>query len=292
MAAPSGPRSGKHGAVNGVPVTRNWTLNILNALERRYHSASRGGPDVDLGIEDWNGILEGFGGFPPFFPGDIVALILFTGPSTGVLGATGDTYTGFAIIDSLTVNWNWQPNNSLNWSASFSADGCLTEVEGEELDVSAVCLDRMCSVLPFIDDDICGSPGSYAEWANVESATLTITSANQMVVNSSTDCCTFRIPGNIDWTLDIVDQEEYIIPVYTIPYGFRMYINGTQYWQLSWGQLMNISNLRVDIETGALVTKTNNFVMNGRLCCGSAAATLGSIIDPAGATQWPIAPTP
>jgi hypothetical protein len=298
MPTPSGPRSGKHGyayTINGIKHMKNWSLNWNQALETRYHSESRGGPERFYGVEDWSGTIEGFGGNPLIFPGDEIALELFTGPSTGVYGAVGETYKGNAIVDQLTINWNWQPNQSLNWSVNFSADGCLSEAEDEEYDLSTTCDTSMCNLsLTYQDECIAGSAGTGVEglwttWNNVESAVLTITAANQAVVNSSTACCTQRVPGNIDFNLAVVDQEEYPILDFNTYYNLRLYTTAALYWQLRFGLLQDITNIRVDRESGAIVNKTNTLQMTGRICCGTDPAQHGSIITPASRLAWPIA---
>lgn len=293
MPAPSGPRSGKHGAVNGINTVRNWSLNITGAIETRYHSASRGGPERYAGVEDWNGVIEGFGGNPGIFPGDSVALVLFSGPDDGVYGHDGLTYYGTALIDSLAINWNWQPSQSLTWSAGFSANGCIASQDDTIADTPNIgCTARMCSLsVAYLDD--CGTTGtSFTEWDNIESATLTFNADNQMYVNSSTNCCTGRRPGNIDWTLELVDQEDYAVMDSADVWAFRLYDTATTYWQLYWGILQDLSNIRVDIESGAIKTKTNTIVMNGRTCCANVGtgttADIGYIINPSGGTEWPI----
>jgi hypothetical protein len=293
MASPSNVRSGKHGAVNGVPSVRNWTLNILNQVETRIHSASRGGPERHQGIEDWNAVIEGFGGNPGIFPGEDLTMSLFTGPSTGVFGATGLAYTGTAIVDSLTINWSWQPNQSINWSANISANSCIGYTEADIVDSSTTCYARACGLNVYYYQDLCAGTGTAdVLWERVESATLTITADNQAYVNSSTTCCTYRVPGNIDWTLDIVDQEDYrVIDEYDDYAAFKLYVDGTNYWDIAWGILQGINNVRVDIESGAVKTKTNSLAMTSRVCCdvvGSATdAEIGHIIDPGGTTKWP-----
>ena len=293
MTAPSGPRSGKHGVVNGVGAVRNWTLNFLNAVQTHYHSATQGGPERYPGVEDWNATFEGFGGDPGIFPGEAVALKLFAGPSDGIWGSTGEVWYGAAIVDSLSITWNFQPNQSLQWAATVSANGCIAQEESEYYDtVTDTCPNQMCGLdIKYLDD--CGTASDYVDWNYIESVTLTFTAANVAYVNSSTACCTYRRPGNIDWTMDIVDQEDYPVMATSDTWAFRLYTSATKYWQLLWGNLQNISNIRVDVESGAIKTKTNSIVMNGRTCCANVGTgtepNIGSITDPGGTVVWPIA---
>jgi hypothetical protein len=301
MGSPSGPRSGRHGYANGVPFVKNWSLNWSRATETRYHSASFNAPERFMGVEDWNGTIEGYGGLPSLFPGENVALKLFAGPDNGIFGNTGVVYEGTAIIDTLTLNWTWQPNASLGYSLGFSADGCLAQVENEYYDDTGECEASVCNIYAeaaAICDIETGTgtgtgtsgPPLFSVINNLESAVLTVTSANQAVVNSSTECCTEREPGTIEWTLALVDQEQYPLFQFNEYYAFKLFTEAGASWDLYYGLLDNIGDIRADRETGAIMTKTNNFLGSARICCAEDdGPTLGLVLDPAGNTKWPVA---
>lgn len=304
MTAPSGPRGGRHGYVNGLPQIRNWSLNWNRALETRYHSATKAGPQRIVGVEDWTGTFEGFGGNPGVFPGDNIDLKLFAGPSDGVYGHTGVVYQGTGIIDSLTITWNFQPNASIGYSIGFSADSCLTLDENEYYDTSEFCEASMCQLkLDIADacnvetgtgtgteaDEILADPLVFVEIGNVQTATLTITARNNTIVNSSTNCCTQRERGIIEWTLSIVDQEQYPIWEHANWYAFKLYNKSASFWDLKYGMLQDINDIRVEPETGAITTKNNMFMGSGLICCGDGLQHEGTITDPDGVEQWPLA---
>lgn len=288
----SGPRSGKFGFVNGAIQVRNWSLNWNEALADRVHSASMGGHERISGVEDWNGSFEGFGGWPGanLFPGNSFSMLLFAGPDDGVYGNTGKVWVGTAIIESLTINWNWLPSNSINWSIAFAANGCLADADNEYYDSSEVCVASMCDLYVEVSE-YCTTTGTggYSTLANLESATLTFTSANQPVVNSSTSCCTQRRPGILDWTFSFVDQEQHVVLNYATPYVFRAWTSSLKYWELAFGLMQDVTDIRVDVESGAINTKTNNFAMSGRVCCDEQSYQAGWIIDPEGNSVWPVA---
>lgn len=289
-------RSGKHGAVEGdsgvYHQIRNWTLGITNTPQDRVSSATRGGHTRRLGVEDWSGQFVGFGGLPPLevFPGEKVNLALFTGPTTGVFGAVGLSYIGPAIIDSLSISWDWTAGGDIMWTAGFSANGCMTTQAGDDVvETPEQCVSRMCPLyieyLDFCNDIV------YTTWPNVKQATLTFTSDNQAYSNSSTTCCTYREPGNLDWILEVVDEDAGEILVRDTPYDFKIYINTTDYWQVSYGLFHSMEGLNVDVFTGAIKSKTNRIAMNGQTCCtGSGSLTIGSIVNPDGVTMWPPVP--
>lgn len=292
MGSLSGPRTGRHGAVNGLTSVRNWSLNWNQNLASRVLSSTRGGTMRFAGIEDWSASVEGFGGFPGIFPGDNVSLKMFAGPDDGVFGHYGAVYQGYALVDSLTINLQWQPTVQASWSANFSANGCMSQAPGEYSDDVLECVSQLCSIdLTYQDECVAGSGGTgdegfFTSAANVESVTLTFNAANIPIVNSNTNCCTEREPGILDWSLAIVDQEQYPMWDYNKYYRFRVYIDAITYWSVAFGLLQDISNVRVDIESGALVTKTNNFVMASHACC-DATPTLGEVVDPLGVVRWP-----
>lgn len=302
MSAPSGPRSGRHGSVavgaSALHSIRNWNLNAIENHEARVLSSTRAGTMRFPGVADWNGSFEGFGGTPPVFPGDQVALSLFAGPDTGVFGATGLVYFGNAIIDSLTITWQWQPTVVVSWSANYSANGCLAYNTDEYYDTILECVAQACSMKAMYQDECSAGSGSgtfgasdgeFTELANVESITLTFTANNLVVVNSSTNCCTEREPGTLDWTLAIVDQEQYPILDYDTYYHWHLYTTATEYWCVAYSLLQDVSNVRVDMESGAIITKTNTLAMASHACCtgDQSSSRIGVVTDPAGATHWP-----
>lgn len=311
----SGPRSGKHGlglygAGTVYQALRNWVLNHTSTPEDYVHSGTAGGHDRVGGVFDANGTFDQFGGTPVQFPGDTFTFIGFEGPDTGVYGQSGNALTLPSIVDSLTINWDWAPGGRLSMSTTFSANGCLdTETSSSYTndDPSLYgCPTRMCDLSIWAqrvcDANGIGSQGSgsgetggaLTRLDNLASATLTFTADNQTVVNSSTYCCTERRPGNVDWTLAIVDQENYVQFQESDIYLFKLYVNATLFWELAWGIFTGVDNVNVNRETGEIISKTNNFAMKGLLCCGAGdtAPDMGYIKSPGAVTRWPIAATP
>lgn len=288
-------RSGKHGAVEGdsgvYHQIRNWMLADTNTPQDRVSSATRGGHTRRLGVADWNGSFVGFGGIPPLevFPGETVALQLFTGPTSGVFGDTGLKYYGDAIIDSLSISWDFTPGGDIQWTANFSANGCLDTATDDIVETPEQCVSRMCP-LKLEVNDYCADDTVWIEWPNVKTMTLTITSANQSYSNSSTACCTYREPGNLDWMLEVVDEDAAEFLDKDVAYRFRIYDTATTYWHLAYGLFHSMSNLSVDVFSGAIKSKTNTIAMNGQTCCnGSGSLETGAIINPTPVTLWPVA---
>lgn len=288
----SGPRSGKHAvftkggtAIDGIS---RWSLNSTFTPEDHVHSSSLGAHNRLGGVYDWSGTVEGFGAHPGLFPGEQFAAEFFTAPDTGVYGAAGMKYDGNCIVDSLTITWNWAAGGTMQWSAGVSSNGCLTTTAaGDEIDTVTGCKYEMCGILPQ-NSPICGA----AVWAtipNVSSATLTLTSANPAYANSSTACCTKREPGNLDWSLDLVDEETNMQFTPGTFYRFKIFVGNALFWVIDAGLYIGPSNLVCDVETGAIIQKSNTFVGSGNYCC-SGTQTTGTIIDPTPTTKWPVIP--
>lgn len=302
MPFPSGPRSGKHGVVKAANATsgvtgvvsavRNWSVNHNQTPEDHVHSGTLGGHERGNGYFDWNGSFEGFGAYPGIFPGDLFEFTGFAGPDNGVFGTSGNAVIGNAIMDSLTINWNFQPGGSLSWSGSFSANGCLDEDNVADITgVYTPCPYRMCNlVLKY--KEACA--GVLTNFAAVQSASLTFTSANIPFNNSDTLCCTYRRPGNLDWTLGVVTQDNYSPFVNGAFYEFNLFTNATEFWGMQWGLFTGIDNFNVNIETGEIITKQFNFAMKGFHCCTPGSLEIGEIVTPAlggdARIVWPLAP--
>ena len=287
-------RSGKHGTVEGdsgvYHQIRNWVLADSNTPQDRVSSATRGGHTRRLGVGDWTGSFVGFGGLPPLevFPGENVNLQLFAGPTSGVFGDTGLKYYGPSIIDSLSITWDFTPGGDVQWTANFSANGCLATDTDDIVETPEQCVSRMCPL--HIDvNDYCADDAVWTEWPNVKSMTLTFTADNQSYSNSSTNCCTYREAGNLDWILEVIDEDAAEYLVKDTAYRFRIYDTATTYWQVGFGLFHSMSDLNVDVFTGVIKSKTNTIAMNGQTCClGSGSLETGSIINPDGVTLWPV----
>lgn len=304
----SGPRSGKHGAVKygsggGAFLTsiRNWIYNSTSTPEDYVHSGTRGAHDRAGGVWDSNGTFEQFGAIPVLFPGDSFDFYGFAGPDTGVFGTNGNTIVGPVLLDSLTINWDWNPNGRLSMSSTFSANGCFDEENSNDIvETPAFCPTRMCDLSIWVkrvcDEDGPGSgsgsgSGNVGPYKldNVLTASLNFTADNQTVVNSSTLCCTERRPGNVDATFSLVDQDNYIQFGKDDIYIIYAYVTATLYWEIAWMQYTGTDNYNVNLETGAVISKNNNFSFKGLLCCGAASPTLGYIHSPGAVVRWPIA---
>jgi hypothetical protein len=273
-----GIHSGKFGVVNGRSHIRNWSLEDSIQPEVYYASNTKFGAFRNSGVEDWTGGFEGFGGEPPVLPGANLAFSGYTAPDNDIVGGQGKIYAGAFIVNAVTVNWNWQPTQTLNWTAEIARrTGAVTISDSVHEDTAVTLPQKMCGLKIQI-----GDAGAEEDWENVVQATFNITADNQTYVNSSTSCRTYRKAGNIDWTLSVVEQNEAQDLTKGSFYRILLFTTNSLYWELEWGIFTGYTGFVIDRETGAIIQKTANFAMSG-----SDGTSIGSIVTPSGSTFWP-----
>ena len=300
MACPV-PRSGRYGFAGDYTAAvltrfskfRSWTLNSVVTPETRVYSGTRFGTQRLSSFVDHTGNFSGYGTNPPLFAGDLFTFIGYTAPTTGVPCTPGCAYVLPAIVESLVLTWNWTAENrSTNWTINFASVGALQELDpfADPCDDTVYCDSNPCA-LTFVMKDPCYGD-AVVEWCNIVSATLTFTSANLQYSNNSTNCTIVRDVGNLDWTLDVVDQNPCVIPVLQGDYWFEIKstVTPSTIWSLKYAKSVGVSDLTVNSETADIISKTNQFAMNAVLCCPTnPTPTRGAIIDPNGVTVWPYA---
>lgn len=260
--------SGKYGVVDGYDTVRNWVLNETTTPAEFRASNTKAGTGRREGIYDYSGSFEGYAGVPPVMPGDYFNFTGFTAPTTGARGTAGTTKSVVnAIVESVSINWNWENGELLNWSLDFASGEPLIITEGTASTVDAVAPN------PPI---ICGTKvtltGSDTTWPNIVSATLNITANNPTFVNSSTAGKTGRRPGIIDWTANIVEQSasEFTSLVASTCLGskvggtniLRLWTSSSLYWDLTYAHYVSAEDFRVDIDSGDIIQQTHNFAMS------------------------------
>jgi len=290
------PRSGKLGFVGdytGAVLTRftrvrNWVYNITANPELRVYSGTRFGTQRISGFVDSTGTFSGFGANPPLFAGDSFTFIGYTAPTSGVPCSPGCAFSVPAFVDSLNINWNFtQENRGVNWTINFSSDGDETDLPtfDDPCDDAVYCDDNVCDLVIEMRD--CND--ALVEFCNIISISLTFNANTLVYSNNSTSCRNKRQPGVLDWTMEMVDNNPCIIPVVNDDYRFDLMatLSPVTEWILRWGKMVGVSNLNVNMETGEIITKSNNFAMQAVNCCVPATPVRGSIIAPSGATVWP-----
>ena len=264
-----GIHSGKYGTINGVSTVHRWTVSETTTPIRTVASNTKAGSSRKEGVYDYTGVMEGYGGVPPVMPSEYFNFLGFTAPTTGARATAGkDLSANNAIVESVTVNWDWSSGEILGWTANFAAGQplILTRATSSTVDNTT-----------FLPKVICGTKVTLTAgntvWPNIVSAALTITAANPRFVNSSTGGATGRRPGVIDWSAAIVEQATgpnatlTTAACLTTEVGgdniLRLWCDATTYWDLTYAHLASISDLVVDLKTDEIIQQTNNFEMAG-----------------------------
>ena len=287
--------SGKFGVVNGQSTVFNWAFDRTTTLQRGRASNTNNGSARRKGIKDWKGSFSNYLAIPTVLPGDIFAFKGFTAPDDDGITSGSDVgvcYEGNAIIDSVVITWNWETGALLQTVHNFSGHGPYTKTSAEYTDDTDPEMPSVldCAKWEFVNmgpEGAGDSAGSGDDsWDEIVSATLTITADNVTKVNSSTAGWTERKAGPIDWTLQVVmddndtdsigfDQDDNL--------ALKLYVDDTQFWHLKWGMVGEFTGLVVDNDTGALIRQTANISMNGfppELLTG------GAITLPGAASNW------
>jgi hypothetical protein len=273
-----GPQSGKFGVLHAdtLPITHmfNWTIDSIDhSPETYYASNTLGAPDRNPGVINWTGNFSVFDGKYLIFPGQFLySLEMFTAPRSGVYGNTGPTYAAQAIVESNTITWAWGEEQSLTQVINIAGNGCILGRERVIDDLGTLTPAKMCGLQLQTAFGAAATP--WQTLNNIQQAVLTVTSANQPFVNSSTGCCTHRRPGNIDWTLALTYTDHRIITIArTDLVSFRTWISPTQYWDFIYGIIMSASNIVADRQSGSIESQVGNFQMKAL----SGEGTRGSI---------------
>lgn len=278
--------SGKFAVVDGQNTVRNWTVAETQATQSYAASNTKGGMGRKRGVKDWAGGFSQYGGVPLVMPGETLAFKGYTAPDDDVSG-DGKTYGGNVLIDQIVVGWNWETGGLITTDYTFSGDGALEKTTETLTDATDPDPPESCGTI--VKTAIVYPAGipTWVELSKLVSAQLTITAANQTVVNSSTSNWTERRPGVIDWNVSIVSQDLDAITdadLDTTDLGLQLFINATEFWSLTFGIIQAQDGISADAESGAIISQTLKVEMNGFDTTEGA----GEIILPgAGAAWWP-----
>jgi len=274
------PHSGKFGVVDGQSTVKNWNIGETSTPMPYVASNTLCATGRLKGIEDWAGGFTQFQHTPLLMPGDNFTFTGYTAPDSDVKGGTGETFVGAAIIDGVTISWNWVTGEIISVDLTFSGNGALAQSTAVHSDVTVPDVDSTINTKITYGEEGAGA----VEWENLTTAVLNITAANQTFVNSTTGPFINRKPGVIDWNL-AVTQEDVDRGAQTFDKGdsveFNLFVDATDFWRLKFGIVKDFTNITVDIETGAIIAQTVSIEMDGFN------PSSGVIFFPGGAQWWP-----
>lgn len=275
-----GVAMGDSGIVNGGSTVRQWQVDYLED-DRPYAATNTGmGTDRNCGIIDWTGQYFAYGGAPASFPGDALT---FLGE-----GVTTDGASGTAIVERIQVAWEQENADYCQHILHFAGNGDLT------LGAIAVQSDAT------IPNPYCGAGLAVkmdsSTIADVRRAYLDIRRmygkppgqvGNRPYSSSSVPGKTRRIKSRLDWSM--------YFDMYVATYAalnaqitlqasnvWSLYVNATQYWELTWGRVVKLEKLGADVEGSELLGVRVHVAMKG-----SNGSSLGTVKAPGGAVKWP-----
>lgn len=269
-----GVHSGKFAVIDGLGTMRNWSVNDVSNAQKFVASNTRCGTGRVRGTRDWTGNVSAYGAVPLVMPGQYFDFRGYTAPANNVSGS-GPCASGNALVESVTITWNWGNGEILAHQINFGGNGELTWIDDFFEDVSVPVTPIVCGTKILQEDEI---------WPNLVQASLTLTAPMLPYVNSATDCWTYRRSGPFDWTLSLTEQnnERDGLPEISSDLDLKLFVNASEFWHLRWGHLIDYSNLSVDRETGAIISRTVNLGMSGFV-----GGETGHVLMPDESTFWP-----
>lgn len=280
------PLSGIAGLVNGVPFMRKWSVGLTSAPPEYSGSNTKEAVGTGDGPLDWNGSCSGYGPIPPNYPGDEIT---FTGSNDGV---DGDGITGPAIVDSVTVNWNQESGEIINWEMAFSGNGAYT-LGAQTVAADATVPDPLTSLARKLEFfTVAASPALDAELLDIRSMSFTLSRDNKSYVSSSTGTYNKRGRGplKVGVTAQVYLNGTDLIKLPNTVRELRMYTTATLFWKLKWIRLNDFTDWEVDRESGAIIGARLGGVFAPYQTIGGT-PTEGVIQTPAASpvTIWPAA---
>lgn len=284
--------TGKLGMITGGKWIRNWAINEGYTTNAIVHSGSKFGTDRENGPYDWTGSFAAYGHSPIAMPGDILAFEGYKAPDVTDDEDNGEIYSGDVYIESIALTINFQTNEIISHVVNFGGSGDLTISNGLLIeDANAPINYTPCAgkIVTFVS----GTPDVETILQHVTTVTLTLSRPSKTSVNSGTTtgagkCLTERHAGPaVDWVMAIATEEgnRNITVTPGSHHKWRLYVTASEFWELTWGKVKDITGLTVNRDTGEVISQTYNVEMKG-----FASATTGNITLPgAGSAWWPAA---
>lgn len=270
-------KTGINAAVDGVSTARGWEVSYTADTQKYVASNTDGGPGREDGNKDWSGSYTAYGHTPAVWPGESFT---FLGSEDGAVGVSGT-----AIVDTITINIDFESGAIIDYTVNFSADGALT------LNAAAVVADAtMPAAYTSIGRKVQlkAIGGAYADVDDVRTVTITLSAENQSYVSSSTSGWVRRNAGNFDATLSLSiyesDLSALILP--NSIYSVKVYVTAAAFWEFEWIKFGEASGVTVDREGAGHIAYTANGAFTG-FAEVTGSMTQGFIKNPAVATKWP-----
>lgn len=285
--------SGKWGVVNvsaaAVSTVRNWRLSTSSEPKTFIASNTKGGTGRRPAVLDWSGNYQQYAKIPTVMPGSGGLFAGYVGPTNGTPGTAGPIMSGTFICENIQVVINWGGAELITITTNFLGNDILTRSEG------VVAFDTSIpSVFPSgLGKFEIAKAIATPVYSAICSTQATLNILAQMLPYS--DSCTYdatkgmmirkRVSGAIDWNLSVVcdDIASFVSPPVVVGdlVLVKLWVDTTNFWDLKYGIVENVSDFTVDRETGALISYTLNISM-----CADNGTIMGSITLPGAGTPW------
>ena len=255
-----GVHSGRWAVVNGASSVSAWQVNDTTDMKEAVASNTKAGKKRLPGPKSWTGSYEQFGGIPAssMMPGSMISFSGYEAPDNDTVGGTGVTLSGQAMIERLSVTWNWGTGDVLKMASEFLGHLGLSYADGQAaIFDSAVPNFPSTKQLPTPTVQV-NNAGGYVNWPNLTTLTLTISNEVQSYVNSSTGGLTGRLAGIFDAEVSATEQEvlRSLFDLDNI-IEFKLPVDATftNFWIIRFGKVKEFTNIRMDRETGAIISR-------------------------------------
>ncbi len=290
--------SGDFGGLENISSVLGFSISESRETESYSSANTNRAMGRNKGVFGFRGTYSALGAVPQMMPRDKVLLQkFFLGPDDGAYNATsmkGTVYVGDIIVDKVVISWNWEAQDPITHTVSFSGEGLLTALYDIDFvpDTTAVNVNDVCPTKV----EISGVSGSaFYGLEDLTSAALTFTAANHPYADASTGCNRRFLPGNIDFTLGMSRQETkrqvnqqnptFELEIESgIDYQIRMYTDDIAFWLLKWAMMKDHTNIQGDIQgfPSRIVGFDKSFQMQANNGLG-----IGEIVFPNTNVWWP-----
>lgn len=303
-----GQTSGQYGAAfsdgEALGTLANWNVNATADQKAFVASNTKGGTGRRGGNVDWSGTAKQYVGWPlgpEMMPaGDQWNFLGFLAPRTGVPGTAGPNIGGICLTESVTLSIDWAASSLVELMTNFVGNGALT-YSGVE-----TAFEDLTNPMAIPSREVEFKLGLFSSGAPVWTPTCVLKAALTFKANmypfssSCTSGIVKRVAGTKDWSLVItLDEPDFK----SLPIGLQQnQIVGAQFIYatgeeitLKWGIVKDITNINVDVETGAMISYDVQIDMS--VDSGVDTGIAGSAVtlpDGAGGTfqWWPVVAAP
>jgi hypothetical protein len=246
--------SGKLAKVNGITQVAKWTVSKKETNDGKYvASNTKGATGRVQPNEDWSGTIE-VAGLPHVFAGTTLALELYADSL--------NAYVGNAIIDKVDIKIDQATAAPIKATYTFSSNGALAATPTAVIDIVPVDVpgSKLCKVMWCVPGD------TPAELVQVKSVDLSFISENKPYIDTSTNGQTYRVVGNLDANCSIIVNPTILatLPAIGTVWELQIDVNiaGTNYYDIQWMQVQDISGIDLNVETAEVVSATIKFGLN------------------------------